>query len=98
MNPKCDYLTTNTQKPKTKTHTYICRATKNIKGENPMGMQYIYILHSYICYIMISEVKFNDIEEVRRMTVRKMGNAAHVYLPKDWIDKEIIVLLVNDDD
>lgn len=63
-----------------------------------MGMQYIYILHSYICYIMISEVKFNDIEEVRRMTVRKMGNSAHVYLPKDWIDKEIIVLLVNDDD
>lgn len=47
---------------------------------------------------MISEVKFNDIEEVRRMTVRKMGNAAHVYLPKDWIDKEIIVLLVNDDE
>ena len=26
-------MTTNTQKPKTKTHTYICKATKNIKGE-----------------------------------------------------------------
>lgn len=33
MNPKCDYLGTTTQKPKTKTHTYICRDTKNIKGD-----------------------------------------------------------------
>lgn len=47
---------------------------------------------------MISEAKFNDIEEVRRMIVRKMGNAAHVYLPKDWINKEIIVLLVSEDE
>ena len=47
---------------------------------------------------MISEVKFQNIEEVRRMKVKKTGHAAHVYLPKDWIDKEIIVLLVNDND
>lgn len=47
---------------------------------------------------MISEVKFQNIEEVRRMEVKKTGHAAHVYLPKNWLNREIIVLLVSEDE
>lgn len=47
---------------------------------------------------MISEVKFNNIKDTRTLTVKKNGTGAHVYLPKEWIGKEVIVLLVNDDE
>lgn len=47
---------------------------------------------------MISEVKFNNIKDTRTLTVKKNGTGAHVYLPKNWVGKEVIVLLVNNDD
>ena len=57
---------------------------------------FIYVIIIYI--IMISEVKFNNIKYTRTLTVKKNGTGAHVYLPKEWIGKEVIVLLVNDDE
>ena len=47
---------------------------------------------------MISEVKFNNIKDTRTLIVKKNGTGARVYLPKEWIGKEVIVLLVNDDE
>ena len=47
---------------------------------------------------MISEAKFNNIKDTRTLTVKKNGTSAHIYLPKEWIGKEVIVLLVNDDE
>lgn len=47
---------------------------------------------------MISELKFNNIKDTRTKVVKRMGNSAHIYLPKEWEGKEVIVLLIGDDD
>lgn len=57
---------------------------------------FIYVIIIYI--VMISEAKFNNIKDTRTLTVKKNGTSAHIYLPKEWIGKEVIVLLVNDDE
>lgn len=46
---------------------------------------------------MISELKFNNIKDTRTKIVKPMGNSSHIYLPKDWEGKEVIVLLIGDD-
>lgn len=45
---------------------------------------------------MISELKFNNIEDICKKIVKPTGASGHVYLPKKWINKEVIVLLVDD--
>lgn len=47
---------------------------------------------------MFSELKFNNIKDVCSKKVKPISNAAHVYLPKEWIDKKVIVLLVDDEE
>lgn len=32
------------------------------------------------------------------MTVKSMGNSAHVYLPRDWKGREVVILLIGDED
>lgn len=45
---------------------------------------------------MISELKFNNIKDTRTKIVKPMGNSAHVYLPKSWKGKEVVILLIGD--
>lgn len=44
------------------------------------------------------EIKLNEItaKEIRRKTVKPQGNGAMVLLPKDWIGKEVIIILPED--
>lgn len=46
---------------------------------------------------MISELTFRNIKDTRNSVVKKMGNSAHIYLPKQWLGKEVIVLLPGDE-
>ena len=36
--------------------------------------------------------------EVRRKRVKPVGHSGHVVVPKDWIGKEIIIILPEEDD
>lgn len=47
---------------------------------------------------MISEAKINNIKEVRNLTVKATGTSAHVYLPKQWANKDVMVILLGDED
>lgn len=47
---------------------------------------------------MSFKAEFNNVEDTRRMIVKSMGNSAHVYLPRDWKGKDVIVLLLGDED
>lgn len=44
------------------------------------------------------KAEFDNIEDTRRMTVKSMGNSAHVYLPRDWKGREVVILLIGDED
>jgi putative transposon-encoded protein len=33
--------------------------------------------------------------DMKRTTVAKMSKGAHVYLPKEWIGKEVVVVLIE---
>ena len=43
------------------------------------------------------EIKFNNVIDTRKKIVKRIGNSSHVTLPKDWRNKEVIVLLLGDD-
>ena len=47
---------------------------------------------------MISKATIENIKEVRNVTVKPTGTSAHVYLPKQWSNKEVMVILLGDDD
>lgn len=36
-----------------------------------------------------------DGNDMRRKTVSKSGGTGHVFVPKDWIGKEVVVVLVE---
>ena len=46
---------------------------------------------------MISEAKFKNIKDTRNLVVKKAGTSCHVYLPKEWAGKNVMVLLLGDD-
>lgn len=43
-------------------------------------------------------VEFENIIDTRRKKVKRIGNSSHVTLPKNWRNKEVIVLLLGDKD
>lgn len=47
---------------------------------------------------MSFKAEFNNIEDTCRITVKSMGNSAHVYLPRDWKGRDVMVLLLGDED
>lgn len=38
------------------------------------------------------------VKEMHRKRVKAISNVGHVYLPKDWIGKEVVVILLDEDD
>lgn len=46
---------------------------------------------------MSFKAEFNNVEDTRRMIVKSMGNSSHVYLPRDWKGREVMVLLLGND-
>ena len=47
---------------------------------------------------MISKATIENIKEVRNLTVKATGTSAHVYLPKQWANKDVLVILFGDED
>ncbi len=44
------------------------------------------------------KVEFENIIDTRRKKVKRIGNSSHVTLPKQWLGKEVVVLLFGDKD
>ena len=47
---------------------------------------------------MISKATIENIKEVRNLTVKATGTSAHVYLPKQWANKDVMVILFGEED
>lgn len=64
-------------------------------GTTPAKKMFIYVIHICgICEIMAIDFHIAGSDMVKK-TARKHGDSAHVYLPKDWADKEVVVILVE---
>lgn len=54
----------------------------------------LYILAQY--RIVVSNMKFEiEGENMVKKTVRRGGNSGHIYVPKAWMGKEVVVVLVE---
>lgn len=52
----------------------------------------IFKYNKFLIRIMKFELEGTD---MKRTTVAKMSKGAHVYLPKEWIGKEVVVVLIE---
>lgn len=47
---------------------------------------------------MISKIEFKNIIDVHNQIAKPIGSSAHVLVPKNWVNKKVIVLLLRDDE